>query len=86
MCRWILLTHDRAGSDSFALTHEYLSLMLGARRATVSAIAHKLKEEGIVSYTRGKLKVTDRPRLEACSCECYDLIKKQTARTFVDHH
>jgi len=86
MCRWILLTHDRADSDSFALTHEYLSLMLGARRATVSAIAHKLKEEGIVSYTRGKLKVTDRPRLEACSCECYDLIKKQTARTFVDHH
>jgi len=82
MCRWILLTHDRAGSDTFALTHEYLSLMLGARRATVSAIAHKLKEAGIVSYTRGKLRVTDRPGLEACSCECYSLIKAQTTRTF----
>jgi len=82
MCRWILLTDDRAGTDSFALTHEYLSLMLGARRATVSAIAHKLKEAGIVSYTRGKLKVTDRSRLEACSCECYGLIKNQTRRTF----
>jgi len=82
MCRWILLTHDRAGSDTFALTHEYLSLMLGARRATVSAIAHRLKEEGIISYTRGRVKVSDRKRLEACSCECYNLISEQTDRTF----
>jgi CRP-like cAMP-binding protein len=78
MCRWILLTHDRAGTDTFALTHEYLSLMLGARRATVSNIAHKLKEAGIISYTRGKLRVTDRQGLEDCSCECYRLIKDQT--------
>jgi CRP-like cAMP-binding protein len=82
MCRWILLTHDRAATDTFALTHEYLSLMLGARRATVSDIAHKLKDAGIIAYTRGKLKVTDRKRLEECSCECYRLIKDQTARTF----
>jgi len=81
MCRWILLTHDRAATDTFGLTHEYLSLMLGARRATVSDIAHKLKEAGIINYTRGKLRVTDRQRLEACSCECYRLIKEQTART-----
>lgn len=82
MCRWILLTHDRASTDTFQLTHEYLSLMLGARRATVSAIAHKLKEQGIISYTRGKLRVSDRSRLEACSCECYGLIKQQTMRAF----
>ena len=82
MCRWILLTHDRAVTDTFALTHEYLSLMLGARRATVSAIAHKLKEDGIISYTRGKLRVTDRSKLEACSCDCYALIREQTARAF----
>jgi CRP-like cAMP-binding protein len=81
MCRWILLTHDRAGSDSFALTHEYLSLMLGTRRATVTSIAHKLKEAGVISYTRGKLRVTDRPALEDGSCECYRLIKDQTRRT-----
>ena len=81
MCRWILLTHDRAATDTFALTHEHLSLMLGARRASVTSIAHKLKEAGIISYTRGKLTVTDRPRLEACSCECYGLIKAQTTRT-----
>ena len=82
MCRWILLTHDRASTDTFALTHEYLSLMLGSRRATVTAIAHKLKEAGIISYTRGKLRVADRPALEACSCDCYRLIKDQTVRTF----
>ena len=82
MCRWILLTHDRASTETFALTHEYLSLMLGARRATVSAIAHNLKEAGIISYTRGKLRVSDRERLEACSCDCYRLIKDQSARTF----
>jgi CRP-like cAMP-binding protein len=78
MCRWILLTHDRAVTDKFALTHEYLSLMLGARRATISSIAHRLKEDGIISYTRGWVKVTDRERLEACSCECYRSIKDQT--------
>jgi len=82
MCRWILLTQDRASTDTFALTHEYLSLMLGARRATVTAIAHNLKEAGIISYTRGKLRVSDRERLEGCSCDCYRLIKDQTARTF----
>jgi len=82
MCRWILLTHDRAATDTFALTHEYLSLMLGARRATISAIAHKLKEEGIISYKRAKLQVTDRQALEDCSCECYRVIREQTVRTF----
>ena len=82
MCRWILLTHDRATTDTFGLTHEYLSLMLGARRATISAIAHRLKEDGIISYTRGSVKVTDRKRLEACSCDCYRLIQDQTVRTF----
>jgi Mn-dependent DtxR family transcriptional regulator len=84
MCRWILLTHDRAGNDGFALTQEYLSLMLGVRRATVSTIAHKLKESGLINYRRGKLIVTDRDALEDCSCECYGLIKELTSRTLGD--
>src|ERR1043165_2545818 len=82
MCRWILLTHDRAGTDMFALTHEYLSVMLGVRRATVTTIAHRLKERGLIAYTRGRLVVTNRLGLEACSCQCYRLIKDQMARTF----
>lgn len=82
MCRWILLTHDRAGADMFSLTHEYLSVMLGVRRATVTTIAHRLKERGFIAYTRGRLVVTDRSGLEGCTCECYRLIKEQMARTF----
>lgn len=82
MCRWILLTHDRAGADMFALTHEYLSVMLGVRRATVTTIAHRLKERGLIAYTRGRLVVTNRAGMEACSCQCYRLIKDQMARTF----
>jgi len=82
LCRWILLTHDRAGSDIFALTHEYLAVMLGVRRATVTTIARRLKDQGVVAYTRGRLAVTNRSWLENCSCECYGLIKEQMARTF----
>lgn len=82
MCRWILLTHDRAGSNAFALTHEYLALMLGVRRATVTTIAQKMRENGIIDYTRGNLVVTNRELLEECSCECYRVIKQQLRRTF----
>src|SRR5690242_4918788 len=85
MCRWILLTHDRVGIDVFALTHEYLSVMLGVRRATVTTIAHRLKQNGLITYTRGRLVVLNRSGLEACTCECYRLIKEQMARTFTNH-
>lgn len=84
MCRWILLTHDRTGSNGFSLTQEYLSLMLGVRRATVSTIAHKLKQAGIIAYKRGKLTVTDRRQLEDCSCECYGLLKELTTKIIGD--
>lgn len=82
MCRWILLTHDRVEGDEFPLTQEYLALMLGVRRPTVTDIAQKLREEGLINYTRGRLTVTDRPRLEDCACACYGVIREQVARTF----
>ena len=82
MCRWILLTHDRADADVFQLTHEYLSLMLGARRATVTTIAQRLKEQRLIAYTRGTLVVTNRRGLEYCSCECYRFIKEQMPQSF----
>ena len=85
MCRWILLTHDRVRSNVFPLTHEYLAVMLGVRRATVTTIARRLKEQGVIAYTRGRLAVTDRGGLENSSCECYGLIKEQMARTFDDN-
>ena len=82
MCRWILLTHDRADADIFLLTHEYLSVMLGVRRATVTVIAQRLKDQGVIDYTRGRLIITNREWLESCSCDCYRVIKEQMTRTF----
>ncbi len=82
MCRWILTTHDRVEGDEFQLTQEYLALMLGVRRPTVSEIAQKLREDGLINYTRGNLLVSDRRRLEDHSCDCYGLIKEQLSRTF----
>ena len=72
--RWLLMTHDRAGEDTFPLTQEFLSHMLGVRRATVNVATGMLKKAGFVRYVRGKITVIDRPGLESASCECYQAI------------
>lgn len=79
-CRWLLLTHDRVGTDKFPLTHEFLSQMLGVRRAGVSEVAARLQNAGFISYTYGKIIIMDRAGLEATSCECYALIKAEFDR------
>lgn len=82
MCRWILMTHDRVRQDKFPLTHEFLALMLGLRRPSVSKAAGVLKREGLIDYTRGSVTVSDRGGLEARSCECYKIIQGQRSRIF----
>lgn len=82
LCRWILLTHDRVTSDQFSLTQDFLALMLGVRRPSVSDAAQKLKIKGLIQYTRGSITVTDRRGLEAGACDCYRLIREQMERTF----
>ena len=74
--RWLLMTHDRAGQDTFPLTQEFLSHMLGVRRATVNVATGMLKKAGFIRYVRGKLTVIDRAGLESASCECYQAIVK----------
>ncbi len=74
--RWLLMTHDRAGQDTFPLTQEFLSHMLGVRRATVNVATGMLKKAGFIRYVRGKLTVIDRPGLESASCDCYHAIVK----------
>lgn len=69
--RWILLAHDRIGQNSFPLTHEYLALMLGVRRASVSSAASLLRMSGAIDYSRGHILVRDRDRLFAAACGCY---------------
>ena len=70
--RWLLFAHDCAGKDEFRLTHEVLSAMLAATRPRVSQAAAKLKAGGIIDYRRGTVRILDRARLEAVSCECYE--------------
>ncbi|HVR45820.1 MAG TPA: Crp/Fnr family transcriptional regulator [Candidatus Binatia bacterium] len=70
-CRWLLTAHDNAESDVFPLTHEYLALMLGVRRAAVSLAAESLQRAGLIEYCHGKMTVKNRPALERAACECY---------------
>jgi len=76
LARWLLFAHDRAGKDEFHLTQEALSAMLAATRPRVSQAAARLKAAGIIDSRRGKVRILDRQRLEAVSCECYDATRR----------
>lgn len=85
-CRWLLMTHDRVRKDEFELTHEFLSIMLGVRRPTVTVIAAKLQLAGLIHYRRGLMRIADRPGLEKASCECYETVKGNFARLLPQMH
>jgi CRP-like cAMP-binding protein len=74
-CRWLLMTRDRVKSDQFLLTQEFLSMMLGVRRAGVSIVAGALQRAGLIRYSRGRVTMLDREALEARACECYAVSK-----------
>jgi len=77
LARWLLMTHDRMGDDEFQLTHDFLSNMLGVRREGVSRAAANLQKRKLIIYSRGKLKVLNRPELEATACPCYQITKTE---------
>jgi CRP-like cAMP-binding protein len=79
-CRWLLMTADRVGADEFDLTHEFLGTMLGVRRASVTDVLRPLQAGGLIGYSRGRVTVRDRPRLEAAACECYRFVRGQFDR------
>jgi CRP-like cAMP-binding protein len=74
-CRWLLMTHDRIRRDDFHLSHEFLAMMLGSTRPTVTLVAGTLQKAGLIKYTHGRVRILDRPSLEAASCECYATVK-----------
>ena len=80
LARWLLIAHDRAGADEFAITHEFISMMLGVRRPGVSLAAGVLNKAGLIRYVRGRMAITDRPGLEAASCECYHAVRREFGR------
>ena len=80
LSRWLLMSHDRVGSDEFLITQEFLAQMLGSRRATVSLSAGMLQKAGLIRYHRGHVEIVDRPGLERTSCECYQVIRAELDR------
>ncbi len=80
LCRWLLLSLDRLQSNQLTMTQELIANMLGVRREGVTDAAGKLQMLGVIEYSRGHIKVLDRPRLESLSCECYAVVKKETDR------
>jgi CRP-like cAMP-binding protein len=78
--RWLLTTHDAVGADAFEMTHLFLSQMLGVRRATVTEVAGRLQDAGLIEYSRGRMAVVDRAGLEAAACECYGIVRAEFAR------
>jgi CRP-like cAMP-binding protein len=75
--RWLLTSHDRVDSDTFPVTQEFLSQMLGVRRASVTVAAGILQRAGTIRYARGKVRILDRKALEAASCECYHITRRE---------
>jgi CRP-like cAMP-binding protein len=80
LCRWLLLSLDRLPTNQLTMTQELIGNMLGVRREGVTEAAGKLQQLGIIRYTRGRISVLDRPRLERMCCECYAVVKKETDR------
>ena len=84
LARWLLLAHDRVGRSEFPLTQEFVAMMLGTSRPTVTIVAGTLQKAGLITYHRGHVTIIDREKLESASCECYrtatELLKKVTAR------
>jgi CRP-like cAMP-binding protein len=80
LCRWLLLSIDRLDSPEITMTQELIANMLGVRREGVTEAAGKLQKAGVIEYRRGHIKVLDRPRLETMSCECYEVVRRETER------
>lgn len=78
LCRWLLLSIDRLEHNQLTMTQEFIANMLGVRREGVTHAASKLQNLGVISYSRGLIRVLDRPKLETLSCECYNVVKKET--------
>ncbi|MBW8313175.1 MAG: Crp/Fnr family transcriptional regulator [Rhizobium sp.] len=84
LCRWLLMTLDRLPSNELLMTQEMVAGMFGVRRESITEAAGKLQRAGLISYRRGHISVLDRAGLEAGSCECYALVRKEIHRLLYD--
>jgi CRP-like cAMP-binding protein len=81
-CKWMLMIHDRVFMNEFKLTHEFLGLMLGASRPSVTVVAQQLQQAGLIAYRHGNVTVLDRRELEVGSCECYGVVSSYFNKFF----
>ncbi len=84
LCRWLLLSLDRLQGDELVMTQELIANMLGVRREGVTEAALKLQKRGLIRYARGHIRVLDRAGLEATTCECYEVVRKEYERLLPD--
>ncbi len=77
LCRWLLMCQDRSAADTLPLTQEFLAVMLGVTRVSVTHAASELQKDSYISYSRGKIDILDRSALESLSCECYQVVKDE---------
>ena len=75
LARWLLMAQDRVQSEDLHFTQEFLAMMLGSRRTTVTAVAGELQRKGLIDYRRGRVRILDRKALEEAACDCYAIIK-----------
>jgi CRP-like cAMP-binding protein len=80
LARWLLMSLDRTDQDPLNLTHEFLALMLGVQRTSVTVAARRMQDEGIIKYSRGRVSVLSRPALLRIVCECYGAYQRDQAR------
>jgi CRP-like cAMP-binding protein len=80
LARWLLMVHDRAEGDTFPMTQEFMSMMLGVRRAGVSVTANILQKAGAITYHHGTMTVTNRAILQGAACKCYGIMRQQFER------
>jgi CRP-like cAMP-binding protein len=79
-CRWLLMTHDRVKTDEFQLSQEFLAMMLGSTRPTVTSVGRSLQEAGLIRYKHARMTIVNRRGLEEASCECYATVKEEFDR------
>lgn len=84
-CRWLLIAHDSALADTFPLTQEFLAMMLGVQRGSVSLAAQALHRAGLIEYARGRVTIVDRAGLERAACECYGTLREQLDELYLSH-
>jgi CRP-like cAMP-binding protein len=82
LARWLLMAQDRTQSNVMNFTQEFLAMMLGARRTTVTLIAGSLQRAGLIEYSRGRVKILDRENLESAACDCYKIVRDVCANLY----